>query len=96
MPILTYNPASNVAVPEFSPGYGSTEVAFDEDRKMNIQSYIDDRVVPPYEAGMKAYYRWYVCKTYVGYLYTTSAWVLGDHSPQNPSCVKVEVVRVFV
>jgi hypothetical protein len=94
---LTYNPASNVAVPEFTPGvYGGTLVAFDEDAKMNIQSYVDDRVDPPVGGPVKAYYRWYVCKTYVGYSYATLAWVLGDHSPQNPSCVKVEVVRVFV
>jgi hypothetical protein len=41
-------------------------------------------------------YRWYVCTTLVtSYTYSTLAWVLGSHSPQNPSCVKVDVVRVF-
>jgi hypothetical protein len=94
---LTYNPASNVAVPEFTPSESSlTLVAFDECSKMNIQGYVDDRTNPPTLNKVTAYYRWYVCRTYVGYLYTTLAWVMGDHSPQNPSCVKVDVVRVFV
>jgi hypothetical protein len=94
---LTYNDVSNVAVPEFTPGFDSaTFVAFDHENRLNIQSYIDDRVVPVEYGEVKAYYRWYICQTYVGYSYTTLAWVMGDHSPENPSCVKVEVVRVFV
>lgn len=39
-------------------------------------------------------YRWYVCETYYGsYTYKNLAWVLGNKLPQNPSCVKVDVVR---
>jgi hypothetical protein len=94
---LTYNPVSNVAVPEFFPGSDyATVVAFDCENKLNIQGYIDDRMLPVEYGEVKAYYRWYICQTYAGYSYTTLSWVMGDHSPENPSCVKAEVVRVFV
>jgi len=93
---LSVNPTSNVAVPLFSPSDESTQVAFDAAGKLNIQGYIDDTTSPLGLGVLKAYYRWYVCETYVGYDYQTLGWVLGDKKPQNPSCQKVEVVRVFV
>lgn len=93
---LEYNPASNVAVPLFAPGYDTTYVGFDKDNKLYIPSYIDDTHAPPVAEGSeKDYYRWYICDTYAGYSYTTLAWTAGLHSPQNPSCKKVDVVRVF-
>jgi hypothetical protein len=92
---LSYNPTSNVAVPLFEPSYSGTAVGFDSSNKMYIQGFIDDTVTPPAVNVVKSYYRWYVCQTYVGYAYTTLAWVMGIHSPENPSCVKVDVVRVF-
>jgi hypothetical protein len=84
-----------VAIPLFSPSVEySTPVGFDENGLMNIQNYLDDRVVPPTQST-KAYYRWYICTTYYGYTYQTLAWVLGQYPPENPSCQKVEVKRVF-
>lgn len=94
---LSYNPTSNVAVPLFSPESYGTLVAFDDSAKMNIQGYLDDRVYPPTADGTSgAYYRWYSCTTYAGYTYTTLAWALGEYAPENPTCQKVDVQRVYV
>jgi hypothetical protein len=98
---LSYSPTSNVAVPLFSPGYESQEVAFDQSGHLNIQGYIDDTTDPATIGGStgtatKPYYNWYVCTTYAGYTYQTLAWVVGRNKPQNPTCVKVDVKRVFV
>ncbi|KAF2179267.1 hypothetical protein K469DRAFT_716525, partial [Zopfia rhizophila CBS 207.26] len=95
---LYVNPTTNVALPLFYPGdtYATT-VAFDEKGLLNIQGYIDDTTVPATVGGFKAYYRWYSCTTYyTGYTYVTLSWGLGEGKPQNPSCVKVDVKRVFV
>jgi len=92
---LSYNPTSNVALPLFIPGYDVTSVAFDKYQRMNIQGYVDDTVDPAlYE--VKAYYRWYVCITYTAYTYSTLTWVSGPGRPENPTCQKVTVKRVFV
>ncbi|KAL9107015.1 MAG: hypothetical protein Q9227_008051 [Pyrenula ochraceoflavens] len=92
---LSYNPASNVAVPLFYPDNDiATSMAFDENDLLNIQSYIDDTTDPP-TLGQKGYYRWYVCTTYAGYTYQTLAWVLGPNEPENPTCTKVDVKRIF-
>jgi hypothetical protein len=91
---ITADITSNVAVPEFTPGEGSTNLGFDKEGKMFVFGYIDDTVTPP-AYKQQAFYRWYVCLTEAGYLYTTLAWVVGTHSPENPSCVKVDVLRVF-
>lgn len=93
---LTYNPASNVAVPMLTPSEGGQEVAFDANNKLTIPQYIDDTQAPaPNPYVPKPLYRWYVCTTYEGYTYTTLAWALGKDVPQNPTCQKVDVVRVF-
>lgn len=92
---LSFNPTSNVAIPLFTPSTTSTTtVAFDDGDLLNIQGYVDD-TTSPLSFGQKAYYRWYICDTYYGYQYTTLAWVNGASDPQNPSCVKVDVQRVF-
>ncbi|KAF4628641.1 hypothetical protein G7Y89_g9516 [Cudoniella acicularis] len=92
---FSYNPASNVAVPLFTPSETGTNVAFDERNRMNLQQYLDDtKPLPNY--AVKPLYRWYVCTTYAGYLYQTLAWVMGDGKPENPTCQKVDVVRVFI
>lgn len=91
---LSYNPSSNVAVPLFEPSDSGTEVAFKDDDLMGIPGFLDDTVSPPaYNAT--TYYRWYICETNAGYDYTTAAWVMGDTTPQNPSCVKADIKRVF-
>jgi hypothetical protein len=92
---LSYDPTSNVAVPLFSPSESGTSVAFDEDDLLNIQGYVDDTTNPASIGGPYAYYRWYVCTTYEGYTYTTLAWALGNGSPENPTCVSVNVTRSY-
>ena len=72
-----------------------TLVQFDKSGKLFISGYVDDTVNPINTHKVKNYYRWYMCNTYYGYLYNTLAWTLGDGKPQNPSCQKVDVVRVF-
>lgn len=92
---LSYNPTSNVAVPLLQPSDSGTFVAFDDDNKLAIISYQDDTVaLPNYQS--KPVYNWYACTTYAGYLYQTLVWVVGNGTPQNPTCQKVDVVRVFV
>lgn len=92
---LSANPVSNVAVPLFFPGDdNAVQLAFDKNNHLNIQGYVDDTVYPP-ATGTKAYYRWYICNTQAGYAYTTLAWVYGNKAPENPTCRKVDVKRVF-
>ncbi|KAG9242520.1 hypothetical protein BJ878DRAFT_515039 [Calycina marina] len=74
-------------------------VAFDNQQRMNIQSYLDDSLEPgsEYLASPRAYYRWVICHTsYSGYMYTALAWVLGPGRPQNPTCECVTVKRVWI
>ncbi|KAI9730319.1 MAG: hypothetical protein M1818_008222 [Claussenomyces sp. TS43310] len=92
---LSINPVSNVAVPLFTPSETGTTVAFDAHERLNIQGYVDDRTDPA-SYHTQAFYRWYVCTTTTSYTYQTLSWVLGTGKPENPTCVKVEVVRVFV
>lgn len=85
---------TNVAVPLFQPADYGTAIGFDKSNKMFVWGSIDDTVTPP-TYKTQAIYKWYVCLTQYGYLYTTLTWVVGPHSPQNPTCVKVDVERVF-
>lgn len=87
---LSANPVSNVAVPLFYPGdTDAQQVAFDNKGLLNIQGYLDDSVFPFNATETKAYYRWYICVTQVGYQYTTLAWVCRSstlrHLPQIKS-----------
>ncbi|KAF2655470.1 hypothetical protein K491DRAFT_692931 [Lophiostoma macrostomum CBS 122681] len=88
---------SNVAVPILSPGYDPvTEVYFDAQDFMYILSTQDDTVSPAGQKQEKVK-QWYVCTTYYGYTYDTLAWTVGKRAkPQNPTCQKVEVKRVWV
>ncbi|RFU34564.1 hypothetical protein B7463_g1760, partial [Scytalidium lignicola] len=90
---LQYNPASNVAVPLFEPGTESvTYVSFDASDKLNIQGAVDNGTIG---SPSVPYYRWQVCKTFVGYSYTTLAWIVGSGASDNPTCEPVTVKRVF-
>lgn len=92
---ITPNLISNVAIPLFTPSEFGSLVQFDKSNRLNVPGYIDDTVSPINTNAPKGYYRWYVCNTYYGYAYQTLSWVIGNKAPQNPSCQKVEVVRVF-
>lgn len=95
--MLSYTPSSNIAVPLFYPGSkAAQEVAFDKCNDMNIQAYVDDTTSPPTGGNDTAYYRWYICTTIVtSYTYPTLSWVLGNGEPENPTCQKVDVRRLF-
>jgi hypothetical protein len=100
---LYYLPWTNVAIAEISfTGSGPIfppSVSFDQNSLMNIQASQDDRLEPANEAlaAPEVLYRWYICNTYfTGYMYSGLTWVLGDGEPQNPTCQKVDVERVFV
>lgn len=95
---LEIEPTTNVALPLFYPGSDrATTMSFDEKNLLNIQGYVRDTVDPPTWGDYVAYYRWYSCMTYyTGYTYVTLTWVLGQGAPQNPTCVKVDVKRVFL
>lgn len=95
---LNYNPASNVAVPLLLPGSENAQtVGFDDAEHLYIPSYLDDTVVPPaYIEPSANLTRWYICETNAGYDYVTLAWLMGDGTPENPSCVKVDVKREFI
>ena len=87
--------STNVALPLFG-SYITTYVAFDKDDLMFIRSYLDDTVSPP-TSKKRSLYRWYMCETYyTGYIYNTLSWTYGSCPPENPSCKKVNVKRVFV
>jgi hypothetical protein len=93
--MLSYNDISNVAIPLFQPSESGTLVAFDAENKLYIEGYLDDTKVPMSPHAPMDYYRWWACTTYAGYQYETLAWVMGNGVPQNPTCQKVDVVRVF-
>ena len=82
---LQANPSSNVGMPLFFPGDTNAQsIAFDANDRLNIQGYLDDSVFPFNATETKAYYRWYICETYVGYQYTTLAWVCQFLSLDTP------------
>jgi hypothetical protein len=90
---------SNVAIPIISPGWDEyTSVYFDECGGLYIPAYQDDTVSPPsYFPDTLKVRNWYVCLTRWSYTYTTFAWKVGlTGEPQNPSCQKVEVQRVWI
>ncbi|KAF1845437.1 uncharacterized protein K460DRAFT_366317 [Cucurbitaria berberidis CBS 394.84] len=96
---FNYDPTTNIAVPILGPGSESPQIlTFDNLGKLAVQGYIDWSANPPNgNGGPKAYYRWYACQTYyAGYQYETLAWGLGPGKPENPTCVEVNVTRVFV
>ncbi|KAF2640857.1 hypothetical protein P280DRAFT_507439 [Massarina eburnea CBS 473.64] len=91
---------SDIAWPNFSPkNITNTYVYFAKDcEEMYIPLNLDDTVSPPaYLEKTKKVQNWYVCLTRWSYLYTTLNWKFGvTGKPQNPSCQKVSVYRVFI
>ena len=94
---LYVDPSTNVALPLFEPTESYTGVAFDSNDLLNLPSALDDTVTPPTDTSSRAVYRWHVCEyNYAGYVYETLNWVYGNGPAQNPTCVPVDVKRVFV
>jgi hypothetical protein len=96
---FNYDPTTNAALPLLEPGEeGAQQLAFDEHDQLNVQGSINYSSSPPKQLdGVKAYYRWYACETlFLGYQYRTLVWGLGRAKPENPTCVKVGVKRVWV
>lgn len=90
-----YDPTSTLALPLLKPGSDNpTTFAFDCANELAVQAFVRA------DNGTGAYeqlYRWYACETYYGsYQYVNLAWVLGSDEPENPTCVAVNVTRVFV
>lgn len=93
---LSVDPSTNVAIALFEPSYSGIYVSFDSKNLMYIKSYYDDTVSPPIVGKLRNLYHWYACEyDYSGYLYNVLCWVYGVAPPQNPSCQKVGVERVF-
>ena len=92
------DPSTNVGLPLFSPGYDITYVAFDDETgEMVVFSYLNDTVNPATDDKPRALSRWYACKyNYSAYVYEVLTWVYGIAEPENPTCSKVTVKRVFL
>ena len=96
---FSYDPTTDIALPILGPGdEGAEQLAFDQYNRLTVQGYVDWTANPPNGNGnWKEYYRWYACRTYfTGYQYNALAWGLGPGQPENPTCVGVNVTRVFV
>ncbi|RCI08387.1 hypothetical protein L249_8859 [Ophiocordyceps polyrhachis-furcata BCC 54312] len=96
---FSVEPSTNVALPLFEPSPSSQYVTFDRQGRLAIVSYLDDTHSPPSGSQPRGLRNWYLCHTYYSaYSYHTLNWVLGSGKakPQNPSCVKVEVRRLYV
>lgn len=95
---FNYDPTTDIAVPILGPGdQGAQQFSFDDKDELLIQGYIDWAANPPKAGNFTAYKRWYACTTYfAGYQYNNLAFGLGKHKPEDPTCVKVSVKRVFV
>jgi hypothetical protein len=90
--------SSNIVNPTFYPGVsGYTVIAFEESGYTYISAGSDDTVSPPtYYNPPRKLRNWYICLTRWSYLYQTLSWKIGvTGEPQNPSCQKVDIVRVF-
>jgi hypothetical protein len=94
--LFSYDLTTNLALPIIYPGDQNPQsIAFDAQDQMVIQWYTpgDNNT-----GAWVQYYRWYACaKTYwSGYRYANLGWGLGAEEPGNPSCVAVNVTRVFL
>jgi hypothetical protein len=82
---LNTSPGSAVTVPVFSPGPDSdTTVEFEDCGSMYIANQVNTK-------------SWYLCLTSYGYTRITLAWNGGlTTEPQDPTCRKVDVERVWI
>jgi hypothetical protein len=95
--VFTYDPTTDIAVPILETGSSGTQLAFDDQDELLVQGYVQWTANPPTYGETYGLKRWYACKTYyAGYQYENLAWGIGPNKPENPTCVKVDVKRVFV
>ena len=92
------DPSTNVGLPLFEPSYDITYVAFDNATgEMVVIVYLNDTVKPATDDTPRALSRWYACEyNYDAYTYEVLTWVYGSAKPENPTCSKVTVKRVFL
>ncbi|KAH7396588.1 hypothetical protein DE146DRAFT_42400 [Phaeosphaeria sp. MPI-PUGE-AT-0046c] len=96
---FNYDAFVNFASPLLSTGTSNSQTfSFNEQDELILVSYTDWSTNPPKPAhpaiGLQ---RWYACQTNnAGYQYETLVWGLGEGAPMIPSCVRVNVKRVFV
>jgi hypothetical protein len=92
------DPSTNLVVPLLEPGSSNAQtLAFNDKDELILQSYIDWTANPPKAVDPYGLKRWYACRTlYLGYEYENLAWGLGTAKPDNPTCVAVNVTRLWV
>jgi hypothetical protein len=95
---FNYDPSTDSAVPILTPGSDRPQLlSFNDQDELTVQSYVQWTANPPKAGEQVGLKRWYACKTYfAGYQYENLVWGLGNHKPENPTCVAVDVKRVFV
>ncbi|KAJ4369911.1 hypothetical protein N0V83_005675 [Neocucurbitaria cava] len=97
---FSQQPGSNLADLIFSPGFDTDNrpVAFESCGHMYVPVYQDDTVTPPGSYGPpRKLMNWFICLTRFAYLYESLVFKIGvTGEPQNPTCVAVDVERVWV
>lgn len=93
-----YDPTTDLALPILAPGSERPQIlAFDSNDQLTVQGYVYDSDSPSSAGEWKDYYRWYACKAnFASYRYENLAWGLGPNTPENPTCIAVNVTRKFV
>ncbi|EMC97832.1 hypothetical protein BAUCODRAFT_405492 [Baudoinia panamericana UAMH 10762] len=94
---------SGVALLDFEPGpaSGGTQIAFDDNNFMNVQTVFANATETGlvYGSSNEAYYRWYMCNATEppgDYNYWTLSWDLSSATPADSSCCAVQVWRMFM
>jgi hypothetical protein len=96
---FNYDASTDIAVPILETGIpnGVQRMSFTDQDELILQGFVDWTANPPNYVGSYGLNRWYACRTYyAGYQYDNLVWGLGAGKPDNPTCIKVDVKRVFV
>jgi hypothetical protein len=92
-----YDATTDIAVPILETGSSGQLLAFDDKDELLVQGYVQWTANPPTYGEIYGLKRWYACTTYFeGYQYENLVWGLGEGKPEDPTCVAVDVKRVFV
>jgi hypothetical protein len=95
---FNYNPTTDSALPILGPGSDRPQLlSFNDQDELIVQGYVKWTANPPTYGETYGLKRWYACKTYyASYQYENLVWGLSAGKPENPTCVEVNVKRVFV